>query len=136
MNLIRVIGNLFRFDRANWKAVVLCFVAAGVFWLFNAFNKTYATTIKFPLHFDYNHDKFVPVTPLPNHININVSGNGWDLFRNQLGLKLPELTISLERPLEVKKIVGATLPPLFQHQMGKLQINYLQRGIANCIYVD
>jgi hypothetical protein len=125
MNLIRVIGNLFRFDRANWKAVFLCFVAAGIFWLFNAFNKTYATNIKFPLHFDYNHDKFVPVTPLPHHININVSGNGWDLFRNQLGLKLPELTISLERPIEIKKIVAATLPPLFQPQIGKLQINFL-----------
>jgi hypothetical protein len=125
MNLLRAIGNMLRFDRANWKAVTLCFVAALVFWLFNAFNKNYATNIKFPLHFEYNQDQFVPVTLLPHQININVSGNGWDLFRNQLGLKLPELTIPLEHPMEVKKIVGASLPPMLQHQLGKLHINYL-----------
>jgi hypothetical protein len=125
MNLLRVIGNMLRFDRANWKAVTLCFVAALVFWLFNAFNKNYATNIRFPLRFEYNHDLFVPVSTLPHQININVSGNGWDLFRDRLGWKLPELSIPLEHPLEVKKIVGASLPPMLQHQLGKLHINYL-----------
>ncbi len=125
MNLLRTIGNMLRFDRANWKAVILCFVAALVFWLFNAFNKNYATNIHFPLHFEYNRDLFVPVKAPPHQININVSGNGWDLFRNRLGLKLPELIIPLEHPMEVKKIVGASLPPMLQHQLGKLHINYL-----------
>jgi hypothetical protein len=125
MNFLRAIGNLLRFDRANWKAVMLCFVAALVFWLFNAFNKNHSANIRFPLHFDYNHDQFVPVVALPHQISINVSGTGWDLFRDQLGWKLPELNIPLEHPLEVKKIVGASLPPMLQHQLGKLHINYL-----------
>jgi hypothetical protein len=125
MNFLRAIGNLLRFDRANWKAVMLCFVTALVFWLFNAFNKNHSANIRFPLHFDYNHDQFVPVVALPRQISINVSGTGWDLFRDQLGWKLPELNIPLERPLEVKKIVGASLPPMLQHQLGKLHINYL-----------
>ncbi len=125
MTFLRAIGNLLRFDRANWKAVMLCFVAAMVFWLFNAFNKNYATNIRFPLRFEYNRDLFVPVKALPHQININVSGNGWDLFRDRLGWKLPELSIPLEHPLEVKKIVGASLPPMLQNQLGKLHINYL-----------
>ncbi len=125
MNFFRAIGNMLHFDRANWKAVSLCFVAALVFWFFNAFNKNYSTNIRFPLRFEYNRDLFVPVKALPNQININVSGNGWDLFRDRLGWKLPELSIPLEHPLEVKKIVGASLPPMLQHQLGKLQINYL-----------
>jgi hypothetical protein len=125
MNFLRAIGNLLRFDRANWKAVMLCFVAALVFWLFNAFNKNHSANIRFPLHFDYNRDQFVPVVALPHQININVSGSGWDLFRDQLGWKLPELNIPLEHPLEVKKIVGASLPPMLQPQLGKLHINYL-----------
>jgi hypothetical protein len=125
MNLLRGIGNLFRFDRTNWKAVVLCFVGALVFWVFNAFNKNHSANIRFPLHFEYNHDKYVPVTELPHQININVSGNGWDLFRNQWGLKLPELSIPLERPMEVKKIVSGSLPPWLQPQLGKLHINFI-----------
>jgi YbbR domain-containing protein len=125
MNLLRAIGNLFRFDRANWKAVILCFIAASVFWVFNAFNKNYATNIRFPIRFEYNKEKFVPVRELPHQVNINVSGNGWDLFRSQMGLKSPELSISLEHPLEIKKIVGSSLPPLLYNQLGRLTINYM-----------
>ncbi len=125
MNFLRVIGNLLRYDRANWKAVILCFLTAMVFWLFNAFNKDYSTNVRFPLHFEFNRGEFIPVNALPHQININVTGNGWDLFRNQLGLKLPEITIPLDRPKEIRKIVGASLPPLIQPQLGKLHINYL-----------
>jgi hypothetical protein len=125
MGFLRAIGSLLRFDRANWRAVALCILAASIFWLFNAFNKNYATNIKFPLRFEYDYEKFVPVHHLPAQITINVSGNGWDLFRNHLGLKLPELTIPLDRPLEVKKIVAGSLPPLLQPQIEKLKINFL-----------
>lgn len=125
MNFLRLFINLFQFNRTNWKAVALCVIAAAVFWLFNAFNKNYATNIRFPLTFDYNHEKYIAASVLPDRVNINVSGNGWDLFRKNLGLKLPSLSIPLERPAEVKKIVGSTLPPLFASQLGGLQINYI-----------
>jgi len=125
MNLLRVIGNLLRFDRANWKAVILCLFAATTFWLFNAFNKNHTANIKFPLRIEYDREKFIPVNALPDQVNMHVSGNGWDLFRNQLGLKLPELTITLEHPLDVKKIVASSLQSMFQPQVGKLRINFL-----------
>jgi len=125
MNLIKVFVNLFQFNRTNWKAVVLCFLAATVFWLFNAFNKSYATSVRFPLRFDYNQDRYVPIESLPHDIYVNVSGNGWDLFRKSLGFRLPELVIPLDRPTEVKKIVGSTLAPLLSNQLNGLQINYI-----------
>jgi len=125
MNFLRAIGNLLRFDRANWKAVILCFIVAIVFWLFNAFNKTYSTNVRFPLRFEYDLDKFVPATELPRYVTVNVSGNGWDLFRSHFGIKHPELAIAIERPLETKKIVGATLLPQLEPQLGKLKINYV-----------
>ena len=125
MNFLRAIGNLLRFDRANWKAVILCFVVAIVFWLFNAFNKTYSTNVRFPLRFEYDSENFIPVHELPRQVTVNVSGNGWDLFRSHFGIKLPELAIALEHPLETKKIVGATLLPQLEPQLGKLKINYV-----------
>lgn len=126
MNLFRVFVNLFKFNRTNWKAVALCFLAATVFWFFNAINKDYATNVQFPLQFEYNHEKFVPTKALPAQVTINVSGSGWDLLRNSsYGLRQPTLTVPLERPTEVKKIVCSTLPPLFASQLGKLEINYL-----------
>lgn len=126
MNLFRVFVNLFKFNRTNWKAVALCFLAATVFWFFNAINKEYSTNVRFPLHFEFNTEKFVQAKALPVEVNINVKGNGWDLLRSSsYGFKRPSLVIPLERPGEIKKIVCSTLPPLLASQMGRLQINYV-----------
>lgn len=125
MNFVRVFINLFQFNRTNWKAVILCLFAAAVFWLFNDFNKSHTSTIRFPLHFEFDNQRFVTVAPLPQHININVTGSGWELIRKTFGMKLPALVIHLERPFETKKIPPATLVPLLASQLEGLQINYI-----------
>ena len=78
MRLFNSILNIFRFNRRNWRAVVLCVFAATIFWFFNALNKSYTTNINFPLSFDYDRDNFVPVRNLPAQVRLNVTGNGWD----------------------------------------------------------
>jgi len=125
MNLFRVISNLLRFDRTNWTALVLCLFAAVIFWVFTALNKTYSTNISFPLAFDYDGDRYAPAEPLPPKLIVNVSGNGWELLRKNLGLKVPTITFPLERPTEVRKIVGSTLSPHVVSQLGVLQLNFI-----------
>jgi hypothetical protein len=125
MSVISSIFNLLRFNRKNWRAVVLCLFAATVFWFFNALNKNYTTNINFPLSFDYNQENYMAVRPLPELVRINVTGIGWNLFRRSVGLKVPPLVIPLERPTEVRKIVGSTLPPLFANQLDGFQINFV-----------
>jgi hypothetical protein len=125
MKMLKAIVNLFRFDRTNWRAAFLCMVAALVFWFFNALNKSYSTNVKFPVRFDYDLAQFAPVEAVPHQIIVNVNGTGWELFREYVGFKQPELTIALQRPTEIKKIVGASLTPLLQPQLGKLKINYM-----------
>jgi len=106
--------------------VALCFIAAAIFWLFNAFNKNYSTNLRFPLRFDYSREKFIPLDNLPRDVRVNVSGNGWDLFRKSIGIKLPDLSISLPKPTEVKIIVASSLTPSFSEQLGSgLRINYI-----------
>lgn len=133
MGFVNSIFNLFRFNKKNWKAILLCVFAATIFWFFNALNKNYAANIGFHIVFDYDHEKFVPVKELPEKIRLNVTGNGWDLFRRSSGLKVPPLVIPLERPAEVKKIVGSSLPPLFATQLDGLQINFV---LTDTIYLD
>jgi hypothetical protein len=125
MNIVRILINLFRFDRANWKVVSLCVLAAMVFWIFNAFNKNYSTNVRFPILFEFDGEKYAPAEHLPKSVNLNVSGNGWDLFRKHLGLKVPQVIIPLERPKEIRKIVGSTLAPMLATQVGNLKINYV-----------
>jgi len=133
VSFLRVFINLFQFNRTNWKAVLLCLLTASVFWVFNALNKQYISNIKFPLHFEYDEDKASPLQELPKNILLNVSGNGWELLSQTFGYKLPTLIIPLEKPLEVKKIVCSTLPPMLANQLGKLQINYV---VTDTLYLQ
>jgi hypothetical protein len=125
VSVVNSIFNFLRFNKKNWKAVVLCLVAATVFWFFNALNKTYSANISFPLAFEFDQEKYIPVKPLPRSVKMNVTGIGWELFRESSGLKAAPLSIPLERPSEIKKIVGSTLPPYFYTQLEALQINFV-----------
>lgn len=125
MSFFNSIFNVLRFNKKNWKAILLCIFTATVFWFFNALNKDYTTTLSFPLSFDYDREDFIPVSPLPQAVRINVTGIGWNLFRRSAGVKVPPLVIPLERPSEVKKIVGSTLPGFFANQLGGFQINFV-----------
>jgi len=123
MSFFRVIVRLFHFNRTNWKAVTLCFVGAVVFWLFNSLNKTYSANIRFPVSFQFDEKNYSPGESLPDAVIMNVSGLGWDLMRKNFGMKLPVLEVPIDRPLETRKISGATLHGLLAGQMGSLQVN-------------
>ena len=125
MNLLRAISNLLRFDRTDWKALALCFFAAAIFWIFNALNNNYAANLKFPLQFEFDNTKFIAVEPLPASLTLNVSGNGWEIFRESLGLKIPSIYLPLERPADTHKIVASTLSPMVVSQVGTLQVNFI-----------
>ena len=125
--------NLLRFNKTNWKAVALCVFAATIFWFFNALNKSYTTNITLPLAFDYSHENYIAVSPLPKKIRINVTGIGWNLFRKSAGVKVAPLVIPLNRPSEVRKIVGSTLPALFSNQLDGLEINFV---VTDTIYLN
>ncbi|MBK5277324.1 MAG: hypothetical protein JJE09_00525 [Bacteroidia bacterium] len=124
MSFFRVISNLFRFNRTNWKVAALCFITALIFWVFISLNKDNTANISFPLQLTFDHDRYVSVK-LPREINLNVSGNGWELFRKSFGLNLPALNIDLDKPADVKKIPASTLLPLIAGQIGSLKINYV-----------
>ena len=133
MRILYTIFNILRFNSRNWKAVVLCVFTATVFWFFNALNKTYTTNISFPLAFDYDNENFIPVGALPGNVRMNVTGNGWELFKRSTGVKQDPLEIPLERPGDVKKIVGSGLKFSFTNQLDGLEINHV---LSDTIYID
>ena len=133
MSILNSIFNILRFNRRNWRAVVLCVFTATVFWFFNALNKTYTTNISFPLAFDYDNENFIPLDGLPRNVRLNVTGNGWELFKRSTGVKTNPLQIPLERPGDVKKIVGSGLKFSFTNQLNGLEINHV---LSDTIFLD
>lgn len=125
MNFLRAISDLLRFDRTNWKALALCVFAATIFWIFSALNKDYSTNLSFPLQVEFDATKYVAAEPLPSRLIANVNGNGWELLRKSLGLKVPTIQYPLERPTEVRKIPGSALSPYLASQLSVLQLNFI-----------
>lgn len=133
MRILYSLFNILKFNRRNWKAVVLCVLTAVIFWLFNALNKTYTTNISFPLAFDYDDQNYIPVDGLPADVRLNVTGNGWELFKRSTGVKMEPLQIPLDRPGEIKKIEGSGLKFSFTDQLNGLEINHV---LNDTLYVD
>jgi hypothetical protein len=105
---------------SNLKVVVLCILAATTFWILNALNKdNYTTIVDYPVQWEFDRENYVPVKALPQSVQIQISGNGWDLLRKYFNLNEPPYTIILAEPSskdylltsELKRPLGEFITP-------------------------
>lgn len=90
--------------------VVLCVAAATTFWVLNALNKdNYSTIVDYPVQWEYDQKNYIPVKPLPQSIQIQISGNGWDLLRKYFNISGTAYPILLQSPTEKKYLLSADL---------------------------
>ena len=95
---------------SNIKVVVLCVAAATTFWVLNALNKdNYSTIVDYPVQWEYDQKNYIPVKPLPQSIQIQISGNGWDLLRKYFNISGTAYPILLQSPTEKKYLLSADL---------------------------
>ena len=109
----------------NFRVILLCIFAATIFKFFNSLNGDYSTTLKYPLEFIYDKEQYIAVDELPENVQLNVNGLGWNLFRNSLGIKVTPLQIPLDNPTELKKIPGALIPGFISDQLSEFELNYV-----------
>ena len=141
----------FKFPRfkkpANLKVVVLCLSTAATFWLFNALNKEYDTSLRYPVEWGFDREDYVVIDELPDKIQMNVKGLGWNLVRATMGLKVQSLNINLSAPSLQKKIPGLSLTNDVAEELENLILNYIiddtlylnidQRGTRSfAVYID
>ena len=107
------------------RVILLCAAAATTFWFLNALNKQHTTTMNYPLQFLYDEQKYVEVETLPAEVVINVSGIGWNLLKNSMGIKITPLQIPLVNPQDQKKIAASALPSYISEQLSDFQLNYV-----------
>lgn len=106
--------------------MLLCFTAATTFWLLNALNKTY-TNIRttYPLAFVYNEEEYIPLGPLPEKVEINVSGKGWKLLRKSLMLDVRPAEIHIRTLPKQDFLTGPALRPSVASVLDGLQLNFV-----------
>jgi hypothetical protein len=110
-------------ERSFWRVVTACFLAAVVLWLLNALNKTYTTRVSYPLEWRFDDSSYIPVRPLTQRIDVQVTGRGWKLLRNTLGLDIRPAEVIVRRPGGSGVVAGNTLKPGLIGAMDGLQLN-------------
>ena len=90
--------------------VVLCIAAATTFWVLNALNKdNYSTIVDYPVQWEFDQKNFVAVKPLPKSIQIQISGNGWDLLRKYFNISTNAYPILVNSPAEKNYLLTSDL---------------------------
>ena len=116
---------------SNLKVVVLCILAATTFWILNALNKdNYSTIVDYPIEWEFDRERFFPVQPLPESVQIQISGNGWDLLRKYFNLNEPPYKITLADPSAMKHIQTSDLKrPLGEFLTPTQLIGFLEDSV-------
>ena len=98
INITKWIFNPFLVQKPGQvKVVALCIAVATTFWFLNAFNKTYTTTLAYPLSYKYDHEKFTPLEELDQTIDISLTGQGWNLLKEAFSLEDKTISISPDK---------------------------------------
>lgn len=106
--------------------ILLCLLAGTTFWLLNALNKNYNTKINYPIRFLLdNADSVVIVKELPEKVEIDVSGGGWNLLRKTYWFNINPITIPLNNPTQINYILGSSLEPIISEQISEISLNYV-----------
>jgi len=124
--LLWLVRPFYSRDKQYWKVVLLCLAAASTFWLLNALNKSY-TNIRtnYPLTFVYKPEQFIPLKPLPEEIEINVSGKGWKLLRKYLMLNVRPAEIVIRTLPRQNYIQGSFMRAQVAGVLDGLQLNFI-----------
>ena len=118
---------------SNLKVVVLCIGTAATFWLFSALNKDYDTSLRYPIKWGYDPETYIAINALPDRIQMNVTGLGWNLVRASMGLRVEPLTIRLTAPASQKKIPGSSLANNVAEALEGMVLNYI---VEDTLYLD
>ena len=129
----RWLKSIVRPSNKDLKIVILCIIGATIIWFLSALNKTYTTVIKCPIELSYENEGTIEVINPPRNIQVNVSGVGWDLLKQSLSFRRDPLLISVESPIETKRIAGYTIQPLISQHLSSLNLNFV---VTDTLYFD
>lgn len=119
--------------RADWKALTFCILAACTFWLLNALNQDYTDNIAYPFRIEYDPSKITPLEPLPEKININVTGYGWIMLRKSIGINADPVIVKFEKLPKKEFLTSAQLATVVSRQLTDLRLNFVA---ADTIFFD
>ncbi|WP_020532843.1 hypothetical protein [Flexithrix dorotheae] len=121
--LKRVFSDLKGWD---WKIIIICFTTAFIFWVFNALNAEQTSNFSFPVKFVYSGEQIITIQEPPSDIQINVTGNGWNLFKKSFEISSSPLVIRIDNPVNSNFVATRSLLPEITDRLKEIQVNFIQ----------
>jgi hypothetical protein len=111
----------------NLKPLILCFLAATLFWILDTLSRGgYTTKIDYPIEFQYDQNQYIPLQQLPQKVTIDLTSTGWDLIRKNLKINQNPLVYQLGNPLIISQLNTNSLINSFAMQLPHTQINHIE----------
>lgn len=119
--------HLDRMKHWDWKVIIICVTTAFTFWIFNALNGNHTTNISLPLKISHNEENVVTLAKPPKDLTVNVSGNGWNLFKRSLSLGSDPLVVSFNKSLifDMNYLLTKDFLPQIAEKLRDIQVNYI-----------
>lgn len=123
INLLRhFYQSALRKDKHDWEVVSYCVATAALFWFLNAMGKVYHHTLSLPVQYQFASASFLPVSSLPENIEVEVVGKGWDLAREIWSWEKKVQRVKIGRPLETPYLVPSEWLPSVKHLLADVQV--------------
>lgn len=110
------------YRRIDFKGIFFCIAMATVIWFFHALNKTYSTKVKYPLELSTKQANIIPVIQPPDHIELNVVGEGWAILRTKLGFGIAPIHLEIKNPTNVRHLALSSFLSVLQKNLIDLTI--------------
>ncbi len=123
---VTILKQFLRFKKPDsLKVVAYCILTAATFWFFSALNKEYDASVRYPVQWVFDKDDYIIIEELPENIQMNVSGLGWNLLRTNSGLGLNPISLKLADPAINHRLPGNYFSNQVAEALDELQLNYI-----------
>jgi hypothetical protein len=77
----------------KWRVLAICLVLSAGLWFLRQMNKSYTTTLKVRVSFEYDAKRYKPESNLPAALWLRVTAKGWPLAMAAYSPRRPRLII-------------------------------------------
>lgn len=121
-----------RKDKHDWEIISYCIGTAALFWFLNAMGKVYHHHISIPVQYQYAGKSYLPVSSMPDQIEVNVVGKGWDLAGEIWSWKPKIQRIRISKPLEMQYLIPAEWLPNLKTMLPAVQVEGVATDTIFC----
>ena len=120
-----------RKEKRDWEVIGYCVLVSGLFWFLNAMGKVYHHELKIPVEYRYNQSIYVPVTSMPEYVEVRAEGRGWDLVRAMWARSTSSLLVPVKKPLQTFNLLPAEWQPALREMLPSVR---LEAVLTDSIY--